>query len=140
MLLSDISLPALLRAPRLLKVAAHRKSLQVAAISAHISPRPQFSEDMQVDNPLATQAFASNKLNRSAGDKRDPAFTSIALRTPSLLFVNGAEVCVRHAESKTALFWATQGDLQSLGVGISQDQVTSAGEEDPDYNLLPASA
>lgn len=129
MFLSDISLPALLRAPRLLKVAEHRKSLQVLAISAHTSPRPRLSEDMQVDNPLAIQAFASNKLNRSAGDKRDPAFTTTALRTPSLLFVNGAEVCVRDAESRTALFWATPPDLQNLGLGISEDRVTSAGEE-----------
>ncbi|KAK9817473.1 hypothetical protein WJX74_009806 [Apatococcus lobatus] len=82
---------------------------------------------MQVDNPLVTQAFASNKLNRSAGDKRDPAFVSVALRTPLLLFVNGAAVCVREAESKTALFWASPRDLERLGLGIYQDQISSQG-------------
>lgn len=135
MLLSGTTLPALLRAPRALKIAEHKKYFQILALPTPISaPRP--TDDMQVDNPLAPQAFASNRLDRSAGDKRDPAFVGVALRTPLLLFVNGAAVCVSGAESRTALFWAAPRDLESLGLGISRDQVTSLGSNTVLYSLF----
>ncbi len=75
---------------------------------------------MQVDNPLAPQAFASSTLDRSAGDKRDPAFVTNALPSALLLFVNGKGVCVKHVDGRASLFWATHSDLHKFEVAIQQ--------------------
>ena len=132
MLLQSLSLTGLLRAPPIFRLRTPRTTLRSFVVPAQATHVLQSFDEMQVDNPLVPQAFASSTLDRSAGDKRDPAFVTEALHEALLLFVNGKGVCVRNVPGPVSLYWAGHTDLAGFQLAIQpgSSKISSTGTSD----------
>ena len=71
-----------------------------------------------MDKSLTPQAFASNNLNRSLGDRREAEFLHTAFPHAHFVIVSGSKVMVSR-ESTVKLRWLEARELQSLQYGPS---------------------
>ncbi|CAK0736539.1 hypothetical protein CVIRNUC_000762 [Coccomyxa viridis] len=99
-----------------------------------------------MDKSLTPQAFASNNLNRSLGDRREAEFLHTAFPHAHFVIVSGSKVMVSR-DAMVKLRWLEARELQSLqygpsGVGTIQHSQSEAlspyllGKEDSTWRMV----